>query len=459
MSGIQFEWDVDSDVQVHKAQPSSQGRKRRWLRAILFLLFPILLISLIVGFLAFQLGQIERENIQLLNQTVQAEVAALRLGDEETYLDFQRSATSDWQNAQQNYFAQIQERKLVDSLELSGNVISTEIDDSRARVQVEEIVNGVPYVNTWFYWHYDEEEDRGGWRHVPPDYTFWGDEDVITSDHYRIQFSSVDTLFAQQMEADLDEWYGTACEFVDCASQLDTVFKIVSFAIPNSLISPESEQQYLVQSPYIGRARSDQPFDNTYRIALATALAEQFLSDATEQASFLPNTDGSFLRSAIISWMVGNFVEVGTESYLIQSIVDNYGTDGLANLIDILDPNSMIAMLPSVVQVSSIESAQFDWRDYIDWLINLESQWIVEQNEADWQTIYDFRDESLRQVAYERYRAAQLFPPVQIISTQLQTESDGTTQLIARVRFGQSGSFTEDIIRYNLVNNIWKRIS
>ena len=43
--------------------------------------------------------------------------------------------------------------------------------------EVEEIIGGVPYGRVWFYWRYDD-----GWRHVPPDYTFWGDARTVEAD-------------------------------------------------------------------------------------------------------------------------------------------------------------------------------------------------------------------------------------------------------------------------------------
>ena len=125
--------------------------------------------------------QVTEMEESLLSQTTEAEVAALRIGDRQAYMALQRSASEEWLASQSAVFDAYQSRKINSDIQLTGRVVDVQIDGSRGRVQVEEIENDTPYVNTWFYWYYAEELDEqgrqiapAGWFHVPADYTFWG---------------------------------------------------------------------------------------------------------------------------------------------------------------------------------------------------------------------------------------------------------------------------------------------
>src|SRR5690606_7274368 len=107
--------------------------------------------------------QVNQQLEQLLSDTVQAEVTAIRLGDLTAFEERQRSATGDWANTQRQLFDDYQTLKTTSNIVLSGHVVDAEIDGQRGRVQVEEIIDGVPYIQTWFYWRYED-----GWFHVPP---------------------------------------------------------------------------------------------------------------------------------------------------------------------------------------------------------------------------------------------------------------------------------------------------
>ena len=149
-----------------------------------------MVLLLIVGVLAaavvLRLRQVESQIENVLRDTVDAEIATLRLGDEQSFLGFQRSATESWLTTQQQTFDDYQARKIEGNIQLTGHILDVAVDGNRARVQVQEIVDNVPYVRTWFYWRYDD-----GWWHVPPDFTFWGDDRVLETDAMTIHYQSV----------------------------------------------------------------------------------------------------------------------------------------------------------------------------------------------------------------------------------------------------------------------------
>src|SRR5690606_37287043 len=109
----------------------------------------------IVGAVVLRLRDVELQAQRVLVDTVDAEVATLRLGDENAFLGFQRSASEAWLISQQESFDTYQSRKIDGTIQLTGQVLDTVIDGSRARVQVQEIIDQAPYVRTWCYWRYE----------------------------------------------------------------------------------------------------------------------------------------------------------------------------------------------------------------------------------------------------------------------------------------------------------------
>src|SRR5690606_14422970 len=171
--GVKLDWDIEAEKgkqKEHREDPT-QRKARRFGVFKLFLAIAIFAGTLGgIVYLVFQrLEQVNQHTEQLLTDTVQAEVTALRVGDLQAFQDRQRSATDDWSITQRQTFEAYQSLKVSSNVVLSGQVTEIEVDGQRGRVFVEEIIDGVPYTRAWFYWRYQD-----GWFHVPPDYTFWG---------------------------------------------------------------------------------------------------------------------------------------------------------------------------------------------------------------------------------------------------------------------------------------------
>src|SRR5260221_14549858 len=121
----------------------------------------------------------------------------LRIGDFAGFIGLQRSASSDWLATQSERFKRYQDLKTKSDVKLTGNVLDVTIDGLRGRALVEEIIDGVPYHTLWFYWQYGKD----GWRHVPSDYTFWGDPTSITGKISTVEFRSLDAHLATALAA------------------------------------------------------------------------------------------------------------------------------------------------------------------------------------------------------------------------------------------------------------------
>lgn len=456
MGRIRLEWDIESQ-QIDKSDsedPKLKWARRRGLFRLLLLI--CILVGLVIAVLLFaqnRLEDVERQLDQLLLDTVEAEVAAIRIGDFDTFMNLQRSATDDWLNLQQITFQNYEYLKSNADLQLTGRVTDTEIIEQRGRALVEEIVNGVPYTHVWFYWRYAD-----GWRHVPPDYTFWGEEQSIESERLTINYRDVDTLYAQQVSDSLNNWIETACSALQCGG-----FPQITVDIRTNspvAIGWESYTSWtlLMQSPYIAGARSDLPFDTPLQIQTATLLAERLFAHKSNNLEPVYPHDVYQLRQSAISWMVGQFVQLDTNSYLMDSIVDQYGAERIGQLVSLLGPTSEMNVIQQVVQ-PPIAQANLDWRDFITWRLATESELISSRQEAEWLNLYDTSDEAVRVVAYERFNAGTIPQQQVAIAQQFQTSFSGLPQLRVTVRVGSGDTFRDEIILFNLVDNIWKRAS
>src|SRR5439155_15886092 len=119
----------------------------------------------------FRLYTVDNQLRDALVSTVQAEASTLRIGDFGAFLAFQRTAPGGtWIEEQSALFKRYQDLKTKADFKLTGNVVDVVIDGPRGRALVEEVIDGAAYSTVWFYWRYAD-----GWRHVPTDYTFWGD--------------------------------------------------------------------------------------------------------------------------------------------------------------------------------------------------------------------------------------------------------------------------------------------
>ena len=462
--GVELDWNIESERGRNKhKQDDPEERRASWRalrRLIVGIVVLVLISALIVYLVSKRSEQIDNAIDKLLRDTVESEIAALRIGDETAYIAMQRSAAPEWEMAQRTTYSVYQSQKLSTDLQLSGRIADVVINKQRARVQVEEIQNGTPYLRTWFYWRYDDEVDslgkavEGGWRHVPPDYTFWGDPLTITTDRFTVSYSAVDDPFAQALSKTLAEWLTFSCETISCANVPSIQIKIIP-GFPNGAAwDTSTEWSLIIPSPYADRARTDQPFETKYRIDVGTLLANRLVDHALGNRQMVFPNDSSYLRSAVVSWLVGRYVQTDTGSYLIESLVQKSGAANIGHLLQILQPDSDISILTVVLSVP-LDQAGLDWRDFLTWRLATEDNLIQQRAETLWQKMVDLRTDVDRNAAYVRYNAAQAGAPRKVTSVTASTAPDGTPALTALVT-AADGSSAEQIT-FRLVNNVWVR--
>lgn len=455
MGGVRLDWEVESDrikFEEYEDGSSALVRRLRLLRLFAAIIVMIGIIALIIAYGAYRLEQYNTVIEQALRDTVESEIAALRIGDRQIFIDLQRSATDDWFRTQGSLYEQYQTLKQTTDIQLTGHIVELAIDEPRARVHVEEIIEGISYIRIWYYWLYED-----GWRHVPPDYTYWGEATTRQRNHFAIRYFSVDEAVASALEERLDTWLSESCAALNCG---ELPFITIDIRPEQGTMRwlDETAWQLVMPSPYVRGARADMPFDTKMQIEAASLLAERLLTHVTDGMQPIYPTDAYFLRSAIASWLVGRFVQISTQSFLIESLANYYGTSSIGLLAENLGPASEINIL-STVTGTTLDSANLDWRDFLTWRLTIEDDLIARRDEANWLSLYDLRDETARITAYARYAAMLTPEPKQVISVQHQTAIDGTPQLLATVQVSTDATARIETVLFSLVNGVWKRSS
>ncbi len=454
--GIRLEWEIaaeDERVRSIGEDPDA-ARKRR--NALVRLLLTItLLVGIAAGIVAFIFWRFDQVNSQLerqLRDTVTAEVTALRLGDWNAFSDFQRSATDDWLREQRTTFDTYQAiLRADDSARLTGKIVEIEIDDPRARVHIEEIIDGIAYTRIWSYWFYENgetEENVDGWRHVPLDYTFWGEPGTYSGDNVQINYRSVDAEVANAMGIRLDDWISISCRILDCGDLPRVQVEIVS----DDTREPRWTDTWrvVVPSPYLNRARSDMPFSLELQQQIGSLIAQRLVGDAAYPS------DAHYIRNAAQSWLVGQYLLVETDAHLLESLIRNYGEDSLRQLLTSLSPDANIGVLSQIIG-TPLDQADLDWRDFFTWRLNIETDLILRQDVDAVLALYDTSDPGVLQAA--QARLSQPAPPrVMVLDTQPHTPGpDGSPQRSVTVTV--TGSAQQQIWLFRLKGNNWLRAS
>jgi hypothetical protein len=454
--GIRLDWEIEAEqARIQRAgEDPETARKRRTarLRLLLFAVLVIFIFGGIAALIVWRLQAVDEQIAQLLRNTVDAEVTALRIGDENAFLGAQRSASDEWLQEQDQVFDDYQQRKLTQDIQLTGQISDLTVDDMRARVKVQEIIDGVPYTQVWFYWRYDD-----GWRHVPPDYTFWGDVQTFQGQGVSVRYQTVDQDVATVIGDRIQSWLQTVCAALTCDGLPEISVEIVpdeALAVSWSASNPWSLQ---VPSPYIGRARSDMPFDQVLQYDAATLLAERLA--ASTSPNIQPNfpADASYLRQAAIAWLAARFMQLQSNAYVIESLTQNYGDAAVGRLLQLIQADSDVRILAEAAGVPSIDQTMLDWRDFLTWRLTTEDTLIRNGDEGHFLNLYDTGDETVRNLAYQRFGTPPSDLPKMVVSVVNDTGPDGTPILRALVQTGSEGSVVQEEVLFRLVDGVWRR--
>lgn len=447
---IKLDWEIENERErvPHSGEDPEFARQRRRarLRALGVVALFLGAIGLVIGLVVLRLRQADAQIEQLLRDTVAAEVTALRIGNRDDFLALQRSATSDWIMRQSAEFDRYETLKQNQGIVLTGRVIDATVDGYNGRVVIEEIISGIPFARVWFYWRYED-----GWRHVPPDYLFWGAAETLSTEYLDVRYRELDEPMAAAVSAEIAAWLETACAAFDCGDRRVTI-DIVPDPDLTLRWDPGAAWHMSLPSPLTALARLDQPFDPAQREQAANLLAERFVTEGLSSEPLYPS-DAYYFRQAAISWLVGRFLQRQTNAFLMESLAQVAGINAIGTLIGSMPANGDVRLVAQVAGTPDVAQAALDWRDYLTWRLRLEDDFIAARDSANFFSLYDHTNEALRVLAQGRFDIGQ--PGGQVVVSVAQGLDSSGAPILRTLAQNAAGEQTEIVFR--LIEGLWKR--
>ncbi|MEO0564225.1 MAG: hypothetical protein AAF125_19125 [Chloroflexota bacterium] len=454
--GLNLDWEIEAEQTNMNAggedPVSARARRLARLRVLLGVLLVLGMFGGLYGALMWRLNVVDAEIEQALRDTIDAEVTALRVADRSAYLSVQRSADEAWLQEQRDLYDLYQRLKTGANTQLTGEVVALMVDGTRGRAQVQEIIDGVPYVRTWFYWRYAD-----GWRHVPPDYTFWGEQQTIEQDGLIVQYQELDETVAEVVASEVARWLSIACEALECDLLPDITVQIAPDVGDVSVWDANNPWTLRVPSPYVERTRQDRPFDGQLKARTAALMAARLVDQALGDTTPAYPADAVFMADAVSDWLLGEFTGLDAGSYLMNSYAERYGRGAVGDVMLSMGDGSDIRLLTVPASVSSINELAVDWRDYLSWRLNTENELHQRRDLDNYVAMYDVAQPEISTLAFARYNEAIAYEPYTVVAVQPEVQPDGSPGLVATVDIGDLGSARRVEVLFRLSDGQWKR--
>ena len=395
--GVELKWEIDAaEDQARQLSEAGPGRGRRR-KLFLQLLLLLLLGALLAGALYLRLQELERQEQNLLRATVEAEVTALRLGDEKAFLDLQDSSAPAWKLAQQENFVAWQRRKLEGGNLPGGDIKALGLEGEKAWVQVQETIAGEPWLHTWHY-----RLTPQGWRHVSAREGWRGPARTLHAENLRIEYDSLDEPLAQALAPQLSAWLAHGCALLGCLSTPQLTARIQGQPGAQAW-SPNAIWTLQVPSPWAQLTRADEPLNAALRESLAQLLAGRLLNERAGQPGPDWTQEASWLHGSARAWLVNRMQEQESRQLLLESLATNYGESAVARLIDALRPESSLTLFNAATGTSSPHEAALDWSDLLAWQLQQEAERRLRGDQDAFLALYDLRDGALGVLARARF--------------------------------------------------------
>lgn len=453
MSRIRFEWDIESrkiDRSDGEDRRARRLRRRKAYRLLALVCVLIAAIAASVVFVRQRLIDVETQFAQLLQDTVKAEVAALRIGDLNAFLSFQDDEAA-WRQSQRGAFQEYSRLNADVSIVLTGNILAVTVDGARARVLVQENLDELAYARLWFYRRADNR-----WQHIAPDLAFWGDWQQYQQPRVRVNFRDADRHFARHVGDTVSGWLKTGCEIIGCSENIVYTIDVAVDSAETVARVEDASNHLVLQSPYTDIARADMPFDWGMQFRASQLIAESFVNEISREDDTPYRSDARFLRGAVARWLAEQFTRIDSGALLVRSLADNYAPAAAKQLLLLLANDAEISVIGSVIP-ESLAVAKLDWRDFIAWRLELEDELIAARAEGAWLQLVDTSTEEARLLAYDRYNAMPAQRDYVVQDQALLTRADGSVQLQATLEIAADAEGQITTVVFNLVNGVWKR--
>jgi hypothetical protein len=321
--GIKLDWEVESEggwSEIGEDPTEIAARQRRWRRwrtTTIVVLGGSALIGAFVAARLYITGQQLRGDLEA---TIAAETTALRLSDREAFMVIQDSAAG-WKDVQTATFDHYTSGGL--PLEVTGQIIELEITDPHAHAVLRERLGGQDVQVVWFYEHF-----AGGWKHVSPDVSFWGNAAKKVTLHIDYYYYTKDEVFTESLSGRMNSWWESACRLLNCADQPPRM----SVRIEPDPLLKVGQAEYdpstlLIPSPLLGRSPLDGSLDPLLLNTLAGFMAEHWAATLVPlDGSQSPDSDATWLRSEVSLWLRSQFApDSGVVAPVLGPLFDKYG--------------------------------------------------------------------------------------------------------------------------------------
>lgn len=477
--GIKLDWQVESEQTQTRATEDLATRQRRRRTQRRFLLLIGLLVCIlgsVVIAAVWRLRDIDHRLRQDLIDTVQAEVTALRVGDFANYMAIQRSASDAFITEQTRAYEDYQVLKQANRVRLTGEIVDITIDDQRGRVIVQEEIDGVPHHVLWFYWYYEDggSNDQSGWRHVPDDLTFWGNERELETERVRVTYRELDEAFARALADRIDAWIAEGCALLACASPPPQItINVVAEQSARIEWAAADYWTLVITSPLVERARADVLLDPAREALIAEDIARRLVALATNFTPPPATADSAWFQDELARWL-GNRLRAAPSGGFMDSLIALSGPtapqNALATLIQVgakpmpptLD-DILITFMGNPMPLLPVEQlSALDWADFFQWRLELEHDLLVQPDaHTSYLGLYDQEDvyaagEAVRRLEDPAY-ISQPVPQVQNVAITRDEQSQ--TYAYVEVTITQDGFTTTNTIIWRLAGGTWKRRS
>lgn len=454
MGGIKLDWDVESERNQHRQQHTEDNKAAKKRHRNRFkILFMILFVFIFLGACGYLLIQrssnVDAQLEARLRETVDAELASLRIGDLPTYQVLQRSASEVWVQSRLDEYFYYQELKQTDRIQQIGEVVELTISGKRGRVLIKQIIENKDIQTLWFYWHYDD-----GWYHVPADYDFWGKENTLKSDHLTLNFKDVDQTFASAIVETLDPWLTLLCLIRTC----DPSFELIIDVIPTDMnqvgwLDPDS-WHLAVPSPLTDHLIVDQPFTFETRLQMANLLSERLVNSYPALSLAPAGTDRKFLSNSLKQWLLSKWLAAPVEQNLFTGLTNQYGDTIISSLLTQIQADDTIQIIEEI-SATPLPALTIDWIDYLNHLLSQENQAILARDETLWLTYIELFSDDTHAQSYARYADGLDLQNLQVIN-YYQESNDSGDWIIANLATPAGDYQIEALWHYQ--NGSWKRV-
>ena len=450
---IKLDWQIEAERIQERATESPEARAQRIKqrrRLILFTMLLIFFIGVSALLILLRLEDVDNQLRQSLIDTLQAELAALRIGNYGDYMLLQRSAGDNWYIVQGERFQHYQQLKIERNLILSGNVFDATVDGLRGRVVFEEVLNGVPHRAVWFYWRYSD-----GWRHVPSDYTFWGESRTLRDGAVTVHYRQLDEDSARALLERTARWWREGCQMLGNSACPALALELVPNPVLQVAWDSAQPERLFVPSPL---ARDDRlslidPLPHVIEDAVAAALAARQVDLVSGGVRPRRSVDAAWLHQTLIEWLAATYtgcVDMLRLAFM-QSLRDAYGDSALAAVARTLSADADISLVARALG-QPLELLNLDWRPFFQWRLEVERQLIVQNDLESLQALWDVSDASTRTLFQQRLSAFGQ-PNAQVLAAAITAAADGVPRAIVQVLRADQ---TETLI-FRLRDGTWKR--